>query len=481
MRNQPFHCTLTEQMDFFLDGLIAIGGQMTTRKHFNKFVGKIALALLVAAVSAGHGRPDEDGASPAEIKRLVHAEIRDLEVFYKQMHTHPELAFQEKRTSARLASELAKLGFAVTKGVGDTGIVGVLKNGSGPTVLVRTDMDALPITETTGLPYASKERVRDKNGREVGVMHACGHDMHMTCWVGTARILTSLKDRWRGTLVFIGQPAEEIGGGARRMLEDGLFKRFPRPDYCLALHCTPLAPHGHVVYGEGLAMANVDTIDILVRGKGGHGSAPHTTIDPIVLAARIILDLQTLVSREIDPTDAAVVTVGSIHGGTQHNIIPAEVKLQLTVRTFKDSVRKHVLEGIARLARAAAQGARALEPNIRIELDNFTPAVFNDASLARKTAGLFRKTLGEDHVHMRGPVMGGEDFGRFGREGIPIFIYFLGTSDPKSVAASRLPGAAPLPSLHSDKYFPIPEPTIRTGILTMSSAALHLLARAPSR
>jgi hippurate hydrolase len=298
----------------------------------------------------------------------------------------------------------------------------------------------------------------------------------MTCWVGTARVLAGLKDRWQGTLVFIAQPAEEVGGGARRMLADGLFKRFPRPDFCLALHCDSRAPHGHIAYTDGLLMANVDTIDITVRGKGGHGSAPHMTVDPIVLSARIILDLQTIVSREINPTEAAVVTVGSIHGGSKHNIIPPEVKLQLTVRSLKDDVRKHVLEAIERIVKAAAVGARAPEPSMRIELDDFTPAVFNDADLARKTASAFREILGEDKVHLISPVMGGEDFGRLGRAGVPIFMYFMGTSPPEKVAAARKGGPA-LPSLHSDLYHPVVEPSIRSGVLTMSGAVLNLLGK----
>jgi hippurate hydrolase len=338
-------------------------------------------------------------------------------------------------------------------------------------------MDALPVTEKTGLPYASKVRQRDKDGKEVGLMHACGHDMHMTCWAGAARVLAGLKDRWQGTLVFIGQPAEEVGGGARRMLADGLFKRFPRPDYALALHCDGRHPYGHVAYSAGLMMANVDTVDITVRGKSGHGSAPQTTIDPVVLAARIVLDLQTIVSREISPTDAAVVTVGSIHGGTKHNIIPGEVKLQLTVRTLKNEVRKHVLEAIARIAKAAAQGARAPEPVVRVELDDFTPAVFNNAALANKTAAAFREVLGPDKVHEEGPVMGGEDFGRYGREGVPICFWFMGTLDPERVAAAKRPGGEPLPSLHSDVYYPVVRPSLRTGVLTMSVAVLNLLGK----
>ncbi len=307
-----------------------------------------------------------DGSIPVDaIKQRIAAEFTSLEALYKHIHSHAELSYSEEATSTRLAKELKDLGFEVTEKVGGFGVVGILKNGAGPTVLVRTDMDALPVTEQTGLPYASKVRVRDKNGNDVGVMHACGHDMHMTCWVGTARVLASMKDRWKGTLIFIGQPAEEVGGGAVAMLKDGLFKKFPKPDFALALHCDGTRPFGTIGYTEGLAMANVDSVDITVRGKGGHGSAPHTTIDPVVLAARIILDLQTLVSRENNPLEPAVVTVGSIHGGSKHNIIPDEVKLQLTVRTTKDSVRKQILEGIERIAKAAAVGGTSAGANLQ--------------------------------------------------------------------------------------------------------------------
>jgi hippurate hydrolase len=366
----------------------------------------------------------------------------------------------------------------VTEKIGGHGIVGVLKNGDGPTLLIRTDMDALPIVEKTDVAYASKVRTRDKDGNDVGVMHACGHDMHMTCWVGTARVLAGLKKYWHGTVVFIGQPAEEVGAGARKMLEDGLFKRFPRPDYCLGLHCDSRIPHGTVGYTEGLSLVNVDSVDILVKGKGGHGSAPHTTIDPIVIAARIVLDLQTLVSRENNPLDPAVVTVGSIHGGTKHNIIPAEVKMQLTVRSTKDAVRARLLEGIQRITKAAALAANAPEPAIRIDQDNFTPALYNTADVAKKTSNVFRATLGAENVIQQEPLMGGEDFSRFIREGVPGFFFFLGTLPPERIDAIKK-GKAPSISLHSDLYYPIPEPSIRTGVLSMSMAALHWLKEAP--
>jgi hippurate hydrolase len=411
------------------------------------------------------------------IDKSIAAEIGDLEKLYLHLHANPEIAFQEEQTAARLAMELKTLGFEVTTKVGDTGIVGVFKNGPGPTVLVRTDMDALPITEATGVPYASKVRIRDKDGRDVGVMHACGHDIHMSCWVGAARVLMKNKGKWRGTLVFIGQPAEEIGSGARRMLEDGLYTRFPRPDYCFGLHANPQMPVGTISYAEGLSMANVDSVDITVRGKGGHGSSPHLTIDPIVLAARIVLDLQTLRSREIDPQEPAVVTVGSIHGGSKHNIIPPEVHMQITVRSFKDSVRKHILEGIPRIAKAAALSARAPEPIITLQESQFTPALYNDPELTKKTAAVFRANFGDASVVVMPPVMGGEDFSRYGKAGVPIFFWFLGTIDDARFAESRKPGALPLPSMHSDLFYPTYGPTIRHGATSMSLAVMNLLKK----
>ncbi len=411
----------------------------------------------------------------AEVAKRIAAEQPSLEALYKHLHANPELSLSEARTAARLARELRKLGFTVTEKFGGHGVVGVLKNGKGPTVLVRTDMDALPIVERTGVPYASKVRVRDKSDQEVGVMHACGHDMHMTCWTGTARVLSSLKDHWQGTLVFIAQPAEEIGTGARLMLEAGLFAKFPKPDYCLALHCDGARPHGTIAFTEGLALANVDSVDVIVRGKGGHGAAPHKTIDPVVLAARIVLDLQTLISRETDPLDPAVITVGSIHGGTKHNIIPDEVKLQITVRSTKDSVRKHLLDGIKRIADGCAKAANAPAPTVTV-LPEFTPALLNEPGLTRKTVAVFREVLGADKVLARPPILGGEDFSRYGKAGVPIFLYFLGTSAPKKVADAERTGIA-LPSMHSDRYAPVPAPTIETGVLTMSLAVLNLVGK----
>jgi amidohydrolase len=311
----------------------------------------------------------------------------------------------------------------------------------------------------------------------VDVVAAGVHDAHMTCWVGAARTLAALRDRWSGTLVFIAQPAEEIGTGADMMLEAGLFRKFPRPDCCLALHCDPTQPAGHIAYTRGMAMANIDTADITMRGKGGHGSAPHTTIDPVVLAARLVLDLQTLVSRENNPIDPLVITVGSIHGGTKHNIIPDEVKLQLTIRSLKDTTRKKALEGIARMARAVAMGADAPEPILRIRPGSFTPALLNDGALTEKVVAACREAIGEGQVHERPPMMAGEDFAVYGRQGgVPIFLYFLGTQAPDRLAASEVSGQ-PVPSLHSDVFCPVPEPTITTGVLTMSRSVLRLMSK----
>jgi amidohydrolase len=407
----------------------------------------------------------------------VDAEVKDLIALYQHFHANPELSLQEVESAARLAKELRGLGFDVTEKVGGTGLVALFKNGPGPTVMVRADMDALPVVEQTGVPYASKVRAKDKAGNDVGVMHACGHDVHMTCLVGTARVLTSMKDKWSGTLMMIAQPAEEIGVGAKAMLDDGLFTRFPKPDYALALHADALTKVGVIRYTEGLAMANVDSVDVTVKGKGGHGAAPHTTVDPVVLSARIVLDLQTIVSREVNPTDPAVVTVGSIHGGTKHNIIPNEVKLQITVRTTKDAVRDHVLKAIERVVTTAAEGARAPKPEMRLRVDEFTPATFNDVPLTRKTVELFREVLGPENVKERPPLMGGEDFSRYGKAGVPIMMYFLGTIPDDRYAESEKPGGRPLPSMHSDAFAPAPEPSIRTGVRTMSMGVMQLMQK----
>jgi len=451
--------------------------------------GGVVFAAVLAFLGTVAARSDEPKPLPPAftgaplkaaakaVQKQVDADLPALDTLYKQLHAQPELSYKEERTAGRLAKEMKALGFEVAEKVGGHGLVCVLKNGAGPTILVRTDMDGLPVTENTGVPYASKVRTRDKNDVEVGVMHACGHDMHMACWVGTARVLTAMKDRWSGTLVFIAQPAEEVGAGARLMLADGLYQKFPKPDYALALHCDTLRKVGEIGYSEGLAMANVDTVDIVVKGKGGHGAAPHTTVDPVVLAARIVLDLQTLVSREIDPLEPAVVTVGSIHGGSKHNIIPAEVKLQLTVRSTKDAVRKHILEGIARIAKAAAVSARAPEPSVTVNTDEFTPALFNDPALTRRTMAVFKEVLGEKAVNPRPTIMGGEDFSRYAQGGVPVCLFWLGTISEERYAESQREGGKPLPSSHSEFYAPEPEGSLKTGVATLSLAVLSLCGK----
>jgi hippurate hydrolase len=439
----------------------------------------LAAAEFPTAVQAQAAARATQVPQSALIPRRVAAEYPRLEALYTHLHAHPELSLREEQTAARLARELREAGFEVTERVGGHGVVGVLKNGAGPTVMVRTDLDALPLVERTGLPYASAVKSLDADGKELGVMHACGHDLHMACWVGVARILAGMKDRWQGTLLFVGQPAEEVGAGARKMIADGLFRRFPKPDYALALHVFPFA-HGMVGYREGPFMAGIDSVDIVVRGRGGHGSAPHAAIDPIVLAARLILDLQTIVSREVNPIDSAVVTVGTIHGGTKRNIIPDDVTLQLTVRSLKEPVRAQLLEGIERMAKAAAQGARAPEPEVRVSREETAPPTVNDVALTRKTAALFQELLGRDHVIELPPVMASEDFAFYGREGIPTLMYFLGMYAPERVAESQRPGGKPLPYNHSDQFSPVPEPTLKTGVLTMTAAVLNLLGQKPT-
>lgn len=441
------------------------------------FHGMVAV-ILASASPTEAAKSADTPAKPllADIQRRIDQHAAQWVELYKNLHANPELSHHEVRTAARLAGQLRESGFTVSEKVGGTGIVGILEHGAGRTVMVRTDLDALPVTERTGLPYASQVTVRDADGNAVGVMHACGHDIHMTCWVGVATVLAELCDHWHGRLMFVGQPAEERGSGARDMLKDGLFVRFPKPDFALALHCEPFLPHGMIGYTEGMALANVDSVDIRVVGKGGHGAAPHATIDPIVIAARIVLDLQTLVSREVDPLDSAVVTVGSIHGGSKHNIIPSEVRLQLTVRSFKETTRKHLLDGIARIAKAAAAAARAPEPEVKVDANEFTPALANDPELTRRIAGVFRSILGPEKVTSLPPVMGGEDFSRYGREGVPILLFRVGTIAPARVEEARAGGPL-LPSLHSDRYQPVPEPSIRTGVLAMTAAVIDLLAK----
>jgi amidohydrolase len=438
-------------------------------------VSSVCLVALATSVSAA------DAGLKAAVAQKVAAEFTSLNALYLDLHTHPELSLMEERTAAVVARELRAAGFETVEHFGGTGVVGVLKNGPGPTLLIRTDLDALPVKEETGVPYASTARVKDLTGAEVPAMHACGHDIHMTVFTGTARVLSAMKERWSGTLVLVGQPAEERGLGARAMLTEGLYRKFPKPDLAIALHDSATLATGDVGTIEGYMMANVDSMDITVRGIGGHGAYPHTTKDPIVLASRIVVALQTVVSRETRPVEPAVVTVGSIHGGTKHNIIPDEVKLQLTLRSYSDAVRTHTIEAIKRICRGEAIAAGLPEdrmPVITVAEAEFTPATYNDPTLTRRLRATFADWLGAEKVKAIDPEMGGEDFSQFGRtvEKIPLCMFRLGAVDPAKIAESERTGVA-LPSLHSSKFAPVPEPTIKTGVTAMSAAALEILAK----
>lgn len=398
--------------------------------------------------------------------------------FYKHLHQTPELSFHEEQTAARMADELREPGYAVTEQVGGHGVVAVMENGSGPTVMLRADMDALPVKETTGLPYASRVTTVDDEGHTVGVMHACGHDVHMTSLIGAARKLARDRDQWHGTLVLVAQPAEERGGGAKAMIEDGLFERFPRPDFNVALHVNAELPAGVLGYTPGPTFANVDSVDIRVFGVGGHGAYPHTTRDPVVLAAQIVNSLQTVVSREIDPQDPSVLTVGSIQGGAKHNVTPDHVDLQLTVRSYTDEVRAKMLGAIKRICehmgRAAGLGEDRL-PRVVVR-DEHTPAARNDHDLAARLARVFADRFGQDNVRQIRATMAGEDFSRFGRvePKIPSFIFWLGSVEPGKWAEAQRTTEA-LPSLHSPFFAPTPRPTLVLGASAMTAAARDLL------
>jgi hippurate hydrolase len=433
--------------------------------------------LVLFAVAAVLWSAPLSAADPAVSPVLVplDAIYPDLERLYLDLHQNPELSFHEEKTAAKMADRLRALGFEVTTGIAKTGVVGILRNGKGPTVMLRTDLDALPVEEKTGLPYASKITTTDDAGETVHVMHACGHDVHMTSWIGAAALLSRAKDRWRGTLMMVGQPAEEKGGGAAKMLADGLFAKFPKPDFAFAIHDSAQAPAGTIQFISGYALANVDSVDVTIYGKGGHGAYPHTTIDPIVIAARTVLALQTVVGRENNPLDPAVVTVGAIHGGTKHNIIPDEVKLQLTVRSYKDDVRKRLLASIERIAKAEAAAAGAPKPP-DVAVSEGTPATYNDPAVTKRVADALARGLGSANVSEAQPVMGGEDFSEYGRAGVPATLVWVGAVEPKKYEASKAGGAS-LASLHNSGFAPDREPTLRTGVKTVTLAALELLGK----
>ena len=436
---------------------------------------KTAIALGLAALMLSTAAP------AATVTQGVQADMPQLMALYRDLHANPELSNQEFQTSAKLAAEARKLGFQVTEKVGGTGVVAVMKNGPGPVLMLRADMDGLPVTEQTGLPFASKAMGKLPDGTRTPVMHACGHDTHMASWVGAARRLVATKDQWSGTLVMILQPAEEIGAGARAMLEDRLYTRFPKPTHVLAFHDAAALPAGVIGVTPGYALANVDSVDITVNGVGGHGAYPHTTKDPIVLGARIVSALQTLVSRENDPQDPAVVTVGSFQAGTKHNIIPAEAKLQLTVRSYKPEVRRRLLDGIRRVVRGEAIAAGMPEdrmPAVNVREGEYTPATFNTEKLSLRALELFGGHFGAERTIRTPPVMGGEDFGRYwlADKSVECLIFWVGGT-PRAKWAAAGGDSQKLPSLHSPFWAPDAEAVISTATEAMTVAALDVLRK----
>ncbi|MEC7398625.1 MAG: amidohydrolase [Pseudomonadota bacterium] len=435
------------------------------------FAGIAALAM--AAPSA---------VSAQDLRAGVAEDMPELMELYRDLHANPELSFEEHKTAAKLAKRMRDLGFEVTEGVGRTGVVSVMRNGDGPTVLLRADMDGLPVVEQTGLPFASKVTATPASGVTTGVMHACGHDTHMAGFIGAAQQLVDHKDQWQGTLVMVLQPAEELGLGALAMLEDGLYTRFPKPDYALAFHdAAAPAPAGTIGFTPGYALANVDSVDITVKGVGGHGAYPHTTVDPIVLASNMVMQFQTIVSRNSSPLDPAVITVGSFHSGAKHNIISDEAKLQLTVRSYSDESRKLLLDGIRRVARGAAMTAGLpdeLMPVVTVE-DPYTPSTFNDPDFTQARAAAFRDRFGEERVMEWPAVMGGEDFSQFRRaapDDVESMIFWIsGTPAPMLQALKE--NGTPLPSLHSPFWAPDAEAVIATGAEAMAGAAMDLMPR----
>lgn len=444
-------------------------------------VGLLLVLALPGDLAAQSGPRDIGSADQTLIDAWVDEALPGLRETYRHLHAHPELSLAEEKTAALVAKSLRRSGYAVETDIGGHGVIGILRNGNGPTLLIRGDMDGLPVTEATGLPYASSVRVKNSDASSVDVMHACGHDVHVTNLVGTAAFLAARQEIWRGTVVILAQPAEEVGLGALMMIEDGLFNRIPRPDHGIALHVESELPAGEIGLVSGWAAANVDLVKITIHGRGGHGASPHETIDPIVAAASLVMTLQTIVSRRVDPKDSAVVTVGSIHGGEKSNVIPDEVELELTVRSYTDEVRLLLLRSIEVMARETCELFECPRPpDVWIKPD-YTPAMYNDPDLVAHGLKVFTALLGADHVHEIRATMTGEDFGRYTRQaGFPTFLYRLGSVDPAQWAASRA-GGDPLPSLHSRRYAPDEVGTLRTGLRSMTRLALSLLAApAPS-
>lgn len=428
-----------------------------------------ATALLWCAASAALAR--DAGNYNAEVARQVDAMYPELEAAYQDLHANPELGFAEVRTAAKLAAAMRALGFGVTENVGKTGIVAIFKNGPGPTVLVRTEMDGLPMEEKSSMPYASKKRGLF-GGRDTPVAHSCGHDVHMASWLGAARTLVAMKAQWKGTLMFIAQPSEETVTGARAMLDDGLFTRFKKPDYAFALHSAPTT-YGTIGLNAGMVTSNSDSLDLTFRGRGGHGSAPHTTIDPIAIAARFVVDVQAVISREKNPMEFGVVTIGAFQAGTVGNIIPDQATLRGTIRSFDPVVRARMLDGVRRTANASAMMAGAPLPELSMVPGGM--AVINNEALVARTEPVLKGAFGAANVTRTPPIPASEDFSVFVNEGIPSMFFFVGVYDPKMVADSRLPGGKPLASNHSPYYAPVPEPSIKVSARAMSLAVLNVM------
>jgi hippurate hydrolase len=436
---------------------------------------QILLAALTTILAASPA-----SAAP-DLRAEIAADMPALMATYRDMHAHPELSFQEVKSAARLAAAARKSGFEVTEKVGKTGVVAVLRNGAGPTVLIRADMDGLPVIEQTGLPFASKERGISTAGVESGVMHACGHDTHMTAWIEVAKLMAAHKSEWTGTLVMIGQPAEELGQGALAMLADGLYTRFPKPSVALSFHDSADLPSGVVGVVQGYALANSDSVDITVKGVGGHGAYPQATRDPIVLASAIVMRLQTLISRERSPFEPAVITVGSFHAGAKHNIIPDEARLQLTVRSFSDESRKGLLDGIRRVVAGEAMASGLPQDRMPVVTvaEQYTRATYNTPDYTARVAEGLRAQLGADRVVQTGPVMAGEDFGEFRRadpDHIVSTILWVGGRPASELEAAKREGRA-LPSLHSPLWAPEADKVIATGAEALAITAMRAMAK----
>jgi amidohydrolase len=442
---------------------------MTANKSL---LSRSALVLAFSVAMAHAANAADVAGTRATIDRGLDAQYAHIEALYKDIHSHPELGFQETRTAAKLAQEMRALGYEVTEGVGKTGIVALYKNGPGPTVMVRTELDALPMPEKTGLPYASTAKQIWRNV-ETPVAHSCGHDIHMSVWVAVAKTLMDMKDQWSGTVMFVAQPAEEGDGGAKAMLADGLFTRFPKPDMGFALHVGPGA-YGYVSYKPGVINSTSDGLSVLFTGKGGHGSRPHVTIDPVMMAGHFIVDVQSVISREKDAAKFGVVTIGSVQAGNAGNVIPDTALLRGTIRSYDDDTRARMIEGVERTAKAVALMAGAPPPDVKIT--SGAKAVINDAALAARSGAVLKAAFGDKAVLSPAPGSASEDYSEFIMAGVPSFYFGIGGLDPNSVAQA-MATHTPLPGNHSPEFAPVPEPTIRTGTEAMSLVLLDVLQK----